>query len=325
MELNDIGVLKNNILKMVLPYGTNMGGGAIFITREKFENSGGEDESFYGWGPEDWNRIEKWTQLGYRIERVKGPLFHLTHPRDLNGCHNSEWQKRYAYNILRKTTYGNMDDIRKGIKFVPNSKLLFKNKLHIGCGKCILPQWLNTDINPYTDDVLFFDITKPFPFIDASFKYIFAEHVVEHITFDEFLSTLREIFRVLMPGGVFRIATPALEFLIDLYNNSTNVNNSKYINWSIENFASNTIKSANYKIQDLAIITFNNLMHNWGHQFIYNAAILETTLLMIGFKNVKRCSVGESLHEALRNLEQHGTQIPEWANELETIVFEAEK
>ena len=75
----------------------------------------------------------------------------------------------------------------------------------------------------------------------------------------------------------------------------------------------------------LAVITLNNFMHDWGHKFIYSAQMMENTLNLIGFGNIKKCSVGESSYEALCNLEQHGTQIPSWANQLETVVFEAEK
>lgn len=111
IDCGNIEVLKENAQKMLLPYGSNMGGGAFIVNRQKYIDAGCEDESFYGWGPEDWNRVEKWKKIGYKIKKIDGPLFHLSHPRDLNGRHNSEWQRRYAYNRLRQTMDSNKEEV----------------------------------------------------------------------------------------------------------------------------------------------------------------------------------------------------------------------
>ncbi|MDD7303583.1 MAG: methyltransferase domain-containing protein [Prevotellaceae bacterium] len=325
LETSDYSVLNDNINKMLLPYGTDMGGGAVFIARNKFNMSGGEDESFYGWGPEDWNRIEKWKKYGYNITKIKGPLFHLSHPRDINGKLNSEWQTRHAYNTLTHTQFGSIEEIKKRVRPVVSKRTQDRTKLHIGCGGCLLPSWINTDIKPNSDEVLYLDITKPFPFVDNSFEFVFAEHVCEHISFDAFLSSLHEIIRVLKPGGIFRLAMPTLDFLLALYENPTETQNSKYINWSTETFSSKITTENHFDLQDLAVITFNNFIYNWGHKFIYSIKMIENTLTLAGFMNIERCAVGVSNHIELNNLEQHGTQIPSWANEIETVVFEAKK
>ena len=121
------------------------------------------------------------------------------------------------------------------------------------------------------------------------------------------------------------MAMPSLDFLLSLYNRPNDTINTQYIHWSIDTFNPTNIKKDFFKLNDLAVITLNNFMHDWGHKFIYSAQMMENTLNLIGFGNIKKCSVGESSYEALCNLEQHGTQIPNWANQLETVVFEAEK
>ena len=324
LELKDFGILYNNINKMLLPYGANMAGGAIFIQRKKFDYAGGEDENFYGWGVEDWNRIEKWKKYGYTIKKTDGPLFHLSHPRDINGRINSELQKRNAYNILRSTQTGNIEDIKERT----HSKLthvITKDKLQIGCGNCLLHGWINTDIKPCSDDVLYMDITRPFPFDDNSFRYVYSEHVCEHVSFDSFILALREILRILKPNGVFRIAMPSLDFLLNLYNNPNDKLNSQYIHWHNETFNPSNNNLKDFFPKDLAVLTINNFMHSWGHKFIYSKQMIEHSLKTIGFKSVKQCDIGKSNHMELRNLEQHGTQIPDWANKMETVIYEAEK
>ena len=90
-------------------------------------------------------------------------------------------------------------------------------KLHIGCGENLLEGWLNSDLYPGSDRVLHFDATGRFPFADATFDYVFSEHMIEHVPYEGALSMLRECRRVLKPGGRARISTPDLRFLVGLY------------------------------------------------------------------------------------------------------------
>lgn len=103
IESPNIDLIEKNTNKLSYLYGKNLCGGALFITSKAFIDSGKEDERFYGWGPEDWNRVAKWNVLGYRIYRSKGALFHLSHPRDINGHHSWEEQKKYSFFILEQT------------------------------------------------------------------------------------------------------------------------------------------------------------------------------------------------------------------------------
>lgn len=103
LKNKDLQFLERHIDKMLLPYGSQMVGGAIFIDKERYIAAGGENEHFYGWGPEDWERVERWKKCGYQIMRSDGPLFHLSHTRDINGMHSSSLQKVNSYLELHKT------------------------------------------------------------------------------------------------------------------------------------------------------------------------------------------------------------------------------
>lgn len=116
VDSNDLTLLTHNTKKMLLPYGSNMGGGAIFIKREQFWYAGGEDERFYGWGPEDWNRLEKWKKLGLTVGRVNGPLFHLPHPRDINGTFSNALQRTKSFYLLRRNQMSSAKEIQREIK-----------------------------------------------------------------------------------------------------------------------------------------------------------------------------------------------------------------
>ncbi len=52
------------------------------------------------------------------------------------------------------------------------------------------------------------------PFPDASFDFAFSEHFLEHLFFDEAAGVLKEVFRVLRPGGAVRTAVPDSELRV---------------------------------------------------------------------------------------------------------------
>lgn len=59
-------------------------GGAFLVNRDKYLEAGGENERFYGWGPEDAERVKRLEILELPVSRIEGPLFHLYHPRGMN-------------------------------------------------------------------------------------------------------------------------------------------------------------------------------------------------------------------------------------------------
>jgi predicted glycosyltransferase involved in capsule biosynthesis len=93
-------------------YSKNFVGGGILVNKEKYINAGGENERFYGWGPEDLDRFRRWANKGYRIHRADGPMFHLTHPRDINGSIRSRIQNRVCQMNISDSTNGLIDEPR---------------------------------------------------------------------------------------------------------------------------------------------------------------------------------------------------------------------
>lgn len=65
-------------------------GGAIVVNKEKFFESGGENEHFISYGPEDQCRFHRWKKLGYAVKRVKGVLYHLDHFLSINSSSKHE-------------------------------------------------------------------------------------------------------------------------------------------------------------------------------------------------------------------------------------------
>ena len=86
-----IELLEQNRKKMKEMYIPNPVGGAFLANLNVYKEAGMENESFYGWGLEDGERYSRWMNRGYKIQRVTGPLFHLSHGRGINSTfHNDD-------------------------------------------------------------------------------------------------------------------------------------------------------------------------------------------------------------------------------------------
>ena len=189
-------------------------------------------------------------------------------------------------------------------------------KLQLGTSNNVRDGWLNTDVFPNNDSVAYMDATTRFPFDDNTFDYITAEHMIEHIEYDDGQIMLRECFRVLKPGGRVRFATPDLSVLLALHCEDKTSDQRKYIDWSCARFLPEIVEC-----KDVFVI--NNFFRAWGHSFLYDAETLRHALSSSGFREIKFYKPGVSDDPNLENLESHGKEIQsEEINQFETIVVE---
>ena len=63
-------------------------------------------------------------------------------------------------------------------------------------------------LTPAHDREMKHNLTDPLPFADNSIAKIQAQDVLEHVPFEKAASILDEVYRVLRPGGVFRLSVP---------------------------------------------------------------------------------------------------------------------
>lgn len=166
-------------------------------------------------------------------------------------------------------------------------------KLNVGCGTDYKDGWINIDNNSDANIEkldLNWDLRHPLPFPENSVDYIFNEHFIEHLTVEEGQAAIKDLMRVLKPGGVMRIATPDLEVTVD-----------KYINLSLEE--DSAIKKFNLEFIKTRAERINVGFRYWGHKWIYDWEELSRRLREAGCMKVKRVELRESKHIALRNLE----------------------
>jgi len=90
-------------------------------------------------------------------------------------------------------------------------------KLHVGCGKVHLPDFLNLDIEPgpgvdVVDDARTLDSVSP-----GSCDLIYACHVLDHFGRHEYMDVLRVWYDRLRPGGILRLAVSDFRKVAEMY------------------------------------------------------------------------------------------------------------
>lgn len=108
---NKIQILHKNRERMILIYGEDHKGGAFIASTVKYMQTGMENENFYGWAQEDYERYNRWLILGLNIYRAHGCMYHLSHPRDLNGNYHSTWQMEIPNFEIYKTMKSSREDL----------------------------------------------------------------------------------------------------------------------------------------------------------------------------------------------------------------------
>ena len=158
-------------------------------------------------------------------------------------------------------------------------------KIHLGCGSNYLPGWINVDLDSPLAD-LHADLRGALPYDNASVDYIYNEHFLEHITHEEGINFLQECRRVLKPGGILRISTPNLCWLVE------NFSKGKLDEWIDVGWEPKT-----------SCRLLNEGMRLWGHQFVYDFAEISQSLDIAGFSDVIQVRYRESAHPELVSLE----------------------
>jgi|GEM_PF-146886 len=180
------------------------------------------------------------------------------------------------------------------LKKLPAPALAAPLRLHLGCAGHRLPGWVNIDAS---GGDLAMDLRWPLPFGAASAEYAFASHVLEHLyRFGELPALLREIHRVLRPGGVLRAVVPDLEKCLRAYASG----DAQFFEDRKKTWA--WAKSCKTPLDHfLAYAGANQALEGFeGHKYGYDLPTLSLALREAGFATVVQSSFMQSPHPPLR-------------------------
>lgn len=162
-------------------------------------------------------------------------------------------------------------------------------KVHLGCGGQVMSGWVNIDLkgkllankDAVTGDTFYVqhDLRTGLPLEDNSCEFIYSSHFFEHLSYQHGLKLMHDCYRVLQPGGTFRIVLPNMREAFSRYLQGDN----KYFELAdiyryhpeIEQGARSLVDYVNHAVYQLG-----------QHKCIYDEEKLRLILQKIGYRSV---------------------------------------
>lgn len=187
--------------------------------------------------------------------------------------------------------------------------------INYGCGFQAPETWLNYDASPtlifekipflgniYVKNTQRFprnirrgDIVKGLPVAENSAAAIYCSHVLEHLALSDFHLAIKNTYKYLMKGGVFRLVVPDLEYAINEYCKSTD-------NYAAHRFLDETIlgyRNRTKGFYGLLKYFFGNSNHLW----MWDEKSLRAELTAAGFAYIRRAEFGDSKEKKFKEVE----------------------
>jgi predicted SAM-dependent methyltransferase len=176
-------------------------------------------------------------------------------------------------------------------------------KLHLGAGPDTRTGWINIDLalvppsevdeGKQPDSVFInYDLRRGLPLEDASCSYIYSSHFFEHLEYRQVKQLLRECYRILEPGGVFRACLPNFKGMFAAYlrgdDEYFSLHNIPEILPEVEPGTEALVDHVNYGVYQ-----------NGEHKWIMDEEKIELLLKRTGFASVVESTYQEEIDRDL--------------------------
>lgn len=175
-----------------------------------------------------------------------------------------------------------------------------RDYLNLGCGPRTFDACDNVDVPVLRRGKVDFyglDLRHPLPIPDNSYSGVFSEHTLEHLDPTRGVDLLREIFRILKPGGIARLIVPSLDKYIHWLNSPNSLRNETDFGGNVE--------------------AIWHLTQHYAHKSVWDTLTLNNIILQIGFRE---CSVVH-FHEGHSVMRDFDSKNRAW----ESLYIEASK
>ena len=191
-----------------------------------------------------------------------------------------------------------------------------------GCGLSAPAAWINFDISPtlriqktpiintllknqmntrFPENVRYGDIVKGLPIDANSCDGLYCSHVLEHLSLQDFRKALRNSYKILKTGGIFRCVVPDLEYAARNY--LQRLDNAES-DASIQ-FMSGTLLGIEKRPRGLKE-QIGNMFGNSHHLWMWDRKSLSEELKAAGFQSVRPCKFNDSSDEMFKLVEEEG-------------------
>ena len=178
-----------------------------------------------------------------------------------------------------------------------------------GCGFCAPKEWQNYDasltlraeripvfgsfikknVSRFPPNVLSGDIVRGLPVPDGMADAVYASHVLEHLSREDFGLALRNTWRILTPGGVFRLIVPDLEARARSYLKRLEAGQASANDWFM------SVSSLGMEKKPAGFISlFASIFGASHHLWMWDWPSMKAALDMAGFTSIRRCERRDS-------------------------------
>jgi hypothetical protein len=175
-----------------------------------------------------------------------------------------------------------------------------------GCGFQAPAGWRNFDASPtlrferlpvigraytrnsqrFPGNVEFGDIVDGLPLPAGSCRAIYASHVLEHLSLEDFRTALRNTYQLLKRDGLFRLVVPDLEILARRYLELREPT-------AAVTFMEETCLGVSERPRGLRGL-LKLWLGNTNHLWMWDRKSLESELTKVGFSQIHACSLGDT-------------------------------
>ena len=191
-------------------------------------------------------------------------------------------------------------------------------RVQYGAGRSAPPGWLSFDASPrlwlerlpalgamarlrggrFPREVRFGNIVDGLKVRPGSASAVFASHVLEHLSFEDFWRAVRNTQDMLAPGGVFRLVVPDLKHRAERYVADAAVGDPN----AALRFIRETSLGRERRPRSLSQLLrdrFGASQHLW----MWDEASMAAALDHVGFVAVRRCALGDADDPAFAEVE----------------------
>lgn len=195
------------------------------------------------------------------------------------------------------------------------------NILHAqyGCGFSNPQGWLNFDASPtlriqktpiigsilksrlnvlFPENIKYGDILKGLPLDENSMQGMYCSHILEHLSFYDCKLAVKNSYKYLKPGGIFRCVVPDIEYMARKYITELDQNLEDAGNIFIRETLMG-VEKRNRGLKSILTSSFGNSHHLW----MWDKKTLSSVLYECGFNQVRVCKFNDSSDELFKLVE----------------------
>lgn len=180
----------------------------------------------------------------------------------------------------------------------------------------------------FGNDIRIGDIVKGLPLRDQSAHAVFSSHVLEHLSRDDACKAIREVFRILRPGGIFRSVVPDLETRARYYVNRLGCLEDP-AGWFMKSTLLGEASPSRSPYRRMANALFSTSAHKW----MWDYASISKILAEQGFVGIRQACFGDNPDPMYKRVEKRDrffwrperSKADEEVEEFHELAFEAVK